>query len=106
MSSAIFFLLPIIIFVFFSVLGTIISIASRSSKVRSAVLLNNKKRRTVSDDGHYVSPSDDLTCETTAGHRHENSGEFGQRYIVHNEPEDGYVVLNGIMRKIEDCKNL
>ena len=106
MSSAFFFLLPIIIFVFFSLMGFIISAASRSSRVRSAVLLNNKKRKTVSDDGHYVPRSDDLTCETAQGHRHNRNNEFGDRYIVHNEPEEGYVVLNGIIRKIEDCKNL
>ena len=60
-----------------------------------------------SSDGHYIKRGEDLTCETNDGHNHEDrSSEFGRRYIVHNEPNEGYVVLNGIMHKIEDCKNL
>ena len=99
MTSAFIFLLPLIIFIFFSVLGMLLSFTAKAGRKK-------QRRRTISDDGHYVTPSEDLTCETTSGHRHENSSEFGQRYIVHNEPEDGYVVLNGVMRRIEDCKNL
>ena len=29
--------------------------------------------------------------------------EFGPRYIVHDEPEEGYVILNGVKRKLTDC---
>ena len=101
MTSAFIFLLPLIIFIFFSVLGTLLSFTAKAGRKK-----NRRRRRTISDDGHYVPASEDLTCETAAGHRHESSSEYGQRYIVHNEPEDGYVVLNGVMRKIEECKNL
>ena len=60
-----------------------------------------------SSDGHFVKRSEDLTCETNDGHNHrDNSAEYGRRYIVHNEPNEGYVVLNGEIRKIEDCRNL
>lgn len=31
---------------------------------------------------------------------------IGRTLIPHPEPEPGYVVLNGVTRKIEDCKNL
>lgn len=31
---------------------------------------------------------------------------IGRTLISHPEPEPGYVVLNGVKRKIEDCKNL
>ena len=63
-------------------------------------------RRTVSSDGHRVPASQDLTCETKYGHDHGSSNFAEKRYIVHEEPEDGYVVLNGVKRKIRDCKYL
>lgn len=31
---------------------------------------------------------------------------IGRKLITHPEPEPGYVVLNGVKRKIEDCKYL
>ena len=68
---------------------------------------NLNVRRTVSSDGHVVPKKDDFTCEGKEGHYHEpQSEEFGQRYIVHEEPENGYVVLNGKMIRLEDCKDL
>lgn len=45
---------------------------------------------------------------------HEPVGEYennhadrvGKHLIAHPEPEAGYVVLNGVKHRIEDCKNL
>ena len=60
-----------------------------------------------SSDGHIVSADESFTCETKEGHNHPKiSAEFGQRYIVHNDPEDGYVILNGVRRKLDDCSRL
>lgn len=59
----------------------------------------------MSDDGHTVPPSQDLTCETQYGHDHSDTRQ-NKRYIVHEDPQQGYVILNGIKRKISDCKNL
>ena len=67
---------------------------------------NKQRSRIMSDDGHFVPHEEDLTCETKQGHRHQSSNEFGARYIVHNEPPSGHIVLNGTVRKIEDCKDL
>ena len=55
-----------------------------------------------------VPKAQDVTCEREFGHNHPNNSnpEFGRRYIVHEEPEEGYVILNGIKRKITDCKYL
>ena len=69
------------------------------------------RRRPISSDGHAVSPEQDLTCETKSGHSHpkmsaKDEKDYGKRYIVHNDPENGYVILNGVMRKISDCKDL
>jgi len=65
------------------------------------------RKPTISSDGHTVSPNEDLTCERVDGHVHSESStleqEYGKRYIVHNEPENGYVILNGVKRKLKDC---
>jgi hypothetical protein len=45
---------------------------------------------------------------------HEPSGEYGSNHkdivddhvVAHAQPELGYVVLNGIKRRLEDCKYL
>lgn len=57
-----------------------------------------------SSDGHFVPRQQDLTCETQYGHQHGN--EPNKRYIVHEDPPEGYVILNGVKRKISDCKYL
>ena len=62
-----------------------------------------KRKRMVSDDGHKVKIKEDLTCTTKYGHDHPESGH---QYIVHEEPEEGYVVLNGVKRKLKDCAKL
>jgi hypothetical protein len=54
-------------------------------------------------DGHRIPKSKDVTCEAY-GHRHPGSDE--PRYIVHDDPELGYVLLNGRKIKLEDCKYL
>lgn len=84
------------ILVYFLLMAFIITLAKKSQKGRIVI----------SDDGHQVKQSEDLTCETKDGHRHPKNNDFGPRYIVHNEPSEGYVTLNGIVRKIEDCKDL
>lgn len=74
----------------------------------STIFASKNKKKTISSDGHVVPKTQDFTCENEFGHNHPNSSnpEYGRRYIVHEEPEEGYVVLNGIKRKISDCKYL
>ena len=64
------------------------------------------QRITRSSDGHIVPKVEDLTCETKYGHNHGTDPERQPRYIVHEEPQQGYVILNGVKRKISDCKYL
>lgn len=59
-------------------------------------------KKTVSDDGHTIERKNDITCNTKYNHNHPEE----RRYIVHEEPTQGYVILNGKKRKIEDCKYL
>ena len=44
-----------------------------------------------------------LLVKKNMDHDHDKQSE---RYIVHDEPEQGYVILNGVKRRIEDCKDL
>jgi hypothetical protein len=51
---------------------------------------------TVSSDGHTVPRGQDLTCERKYGHKHGLEYSMGNdRYVVHEEPTQGYIVLNG-----------
>ncbi len=70
-----------------------------------------KRRKTIAEDGHVIPPEKDITCEGKEGHFHPklsaaDQKDYGPRYIVHDDPEIGYVVLNGVKRKISDCKDL
>lgn len=58
------------------------------------------KRKTVASDGHTIPRSKDITCEGQYGHRHEGMEE---RYIVHEEPTEGYCILNGKKVALRDC---
>lgn len=84
----------------------VISSAANAAK-RNGAGRNTNMRRTVSSDGHAVPRREDLTCDTNEGHHHPEESamakEFGPRYIVHDEPEEGYVILNGVKRKLTDC---
>lgn len=61
--------------------------------------------KTKSSDGCIIPKSQDITCRKY-GHDHRTKFDQIPRYIVHEEPEDGYVILNGIKRSLKDCKNL
>ena len=78
------------------------------AKLKKAKSLENQER---SSDGHIVSKEESFTCETKEGHIHPKMtasevNDFGKRYIVHNEPENGYVILNGVRRRLDDCEKL
>lgn len=93
-----------LIFAVYVAIFVIVSVA-KAKKINSG---NTSER---SSDGHFVPPDESLTCETNAGHRHpkmsqEDINDFGKRYIVHNEPETGYVILNGVRRRLDECSKL
>ena len=85
-----------------SIFGAIVSVIS------TIQLNRNKDRplRTVSSDGHIVKKEEDLTC-ARFGHKHDKMPEeFGERYVVHNDPQTGEVVIDGVKRKIKDCTDI
>lgn len=90
------------------IIWILIAIASAVNAAKnSGARKNRSARRMVSDDGHAVPRQEDLTCDANDGHHHPEESamakEFGPRYIVHDEPEEGYVILNGVKRKLTDC---
>ncbi len=93
-------------------IATSVSSKKNTRNVRSVSPSRNQKVRkgkhvTISSDGHVVPRNQDLTCENLEGHDHRPLG-YDQlpRYIVHEDPEQGYIILNGVKRKISDCKYL
>lgn len=59
----------------------------------------NRKPQTVSSDSHVIKPEDDPTC-AKYGHVHD---EIKHRYIVHDEPVEGYVNLNGRLMTLKEA---
>ncbi|SDL75344.1 hypothetical protein SAMN04487833_13022 [Sarcina sp. DSM 11001] len=56
--------------------------------------------RPLASDGHRVPSDQDISCRRF-GHKHE---EFETpRFIPHSDPEEGYIILNGIKMKRGDA---
>lgn len=54
----------------------------------------------LASDGHRIPKEKDVSCRRY-GHQHE---EFDTpRYIPHDDPEDGYIVLNGVKMKLSEA---
>lgn len=61
-----------------------------------------KNSESFSSDGCKIPPEQDLTCRRY-GHKHETGYDKLPRYIVHEEPTKGYVILNGKKVRLKDC---
>lgn len=96
----------------FSIIVSIVLFLGFITVAAAASTSRGKKRtkpdrligRSISSDGHTIPYKDDITCENLDGHHHSTSGQ--PRYIVHEEPEEGYVILNGKKIRLKDCKYL
>lgn len=80
--------MPVIIVTFVFVYIVIIFVAVLARVLKDKHVVKNKVN--------------DVSCETLFNHKHKLVDE----YVVQEKPETGYVILNGIKRKIEDCKDL
>ena len=57
-------------------------------------------KRPLASDGHRVSRDQDISCRRY-GHQHP---EFDRpRFIPHEDPEEGYIILNGVKMKITEA---
>ncbi|MCI2050120.1 MAG: hypothetical protein LKJ76_10475 [Lachnospiraceae bacterium] len=57
----------------------------------------------IASDGHRMRASQDITC---ARYGHSHPDEDQPRYIVHDDPEIGFVILNGKKVRLQDCRDL
>ena len=48
--------------------------------------------RALADDGHYIEGKDDISCRQ---YGHNQPDADVPRFIPHDDPEDGYIILNG-----------
>lgn len=53
-------------------------------------------------DGHVLSDAQDITCRQF-GHNHPAWEEPAVRYIVHDDPEEGFIILNGKKMRITEA---
>ena len=80
---------------FENVSGTFNGNYMKAGKSSTGFKQNSKNRKVMSSDGHKVSNEFDRTCETQFGHNHRTEYSMDSRYVVHEEPTQGYIVLNG-----------
>ena len=62
----------------------------------------NTRKPARASDGHVLSGEQDITCRQF-GHDHPEWEEPATRYIVHDDPEEGYIILNGKKMKITEA---
>ncbi len=66
--------------------------AAKKSAPRQVQRSGGFHGRPVSSDGHVIPPEEDITVDTGSHYsrfRKEAAKEFGDRYIVHNDPTQG-----------------
>ena len=64
--------------------------------------LRGSKRPPRASDGHVMKGEQDISCRRF-GHDHPEWEEPSMRYIVHDDPEEGYIILNGKKMKITEA---
>ena len=74
--------------------------------------VNNQQRKTFNND--YIPPKSPLDIPVCTVPRHvpsimepNHTDDINGKNVIHREaPEKGYVVLNGVKRRIHECKDL
>ncbi|WP_287387353.1 hypothetical protein [Lachnospira sp.] len=59
-----------------------------------------------SSNGQKIDKSFDYTCETRYDHTHRPEYSMPNRYVVHEKPTTGYIVLNGKRYSKKELKNM
>ncbi len=70
-----------------------------NSKKNKNKTVKKRPQKTVASDGHVLQGKNDPTC-ARYGHVHP---EAQNRYIVHDEPKEGYVNLNGKLMTLKEA---
>ena len=69
---------------------------------KSPVRKNRPARPARAQDGHVLKGIRDITCRQF-GHDHDVGEEPLSRFIVHDDPEDGYILLNGVKMLLSEA---
>ena len=69
---------------------------------RSPVKKSRPSRPARAQDGHILNGIKDITCRQF-GHDHGVEEEPLSRFIVHDDPEDGYILLNGVKMLLSEA---
>lgn len=64
--------------------------------------LRGAKRPFSASDGHVMKGEQDISCRQF-GHDHPEWEEPSARYIVHDDPEEGFIILNGKKMRITEA---
>ncbi len=78
------------------------STAAKSYTQMRSILGSGSNTRARSTDGHVLSKDQDITCRKY-GHRHSRREEPEMRFLVHDDPEQGYILLNGVKMRITEA---
>ena len=97
MSAFVGYIIVIGIIVFFRSLKKRKKRGNGSGQSRNGSRRNSPARST---DGHMLRGKQDITCRQF-GHVHPE--DTAPRFIVHDDPEDGYILLNGIKMRISEA---
>ena len=96
------------LFVIILLVVFVIYAANRAEQERKKAILQKLSENSADDlfssDGCKIPLEQDLTCRRY-GHKHETEYDKPPRYIVHEEPTKGYVILNGKKVRLKDCWN-
>lgn len=91
-------------FVFLSIFAIIVMIS-----IAFSALQQGKKKtyyRKVNEAPSPIMEKNHAFHEPVGEYTENHADRIGRKLVTHEEPEPGYVVLNGIKRRIEDCKYL
>lgn len=75
----------------------------------SSAAMNNSASQNFnnfSSNGQKIDKSFDYTCETRYDHTHRPEYSMPNRYVVHEQPITGYIVLNGKRYSKKELKNM
>ncbi|SEF80756.1 hypothetical protein [Lachnospira multipara] len=66
---------------------------------------NTASINNMSNVNNAINKSEDYTCETRYNHTHRPEYSMPNRYVVHEQPIQGYIVLNGKRYSKKELKN-
>lgn len=73
---------------------------TNNNTINNTANINN-----MSNINKAINKSEDYTCETRYNHTHRPEYSMPNRYVVHEKPMQGYIVLNGKRYSKNELKN-